>query len=36
MLTKLKEYEKQLSEMDQKLSDSEFMKDMKAYTQLTM
>ena len=36
MLTKLKDYEKQLSEMDKKLSDSEFMKDMKAYTQLTM
>lgn len=36
MLTKLPEYEKQLSEMDAKLSDSEFMKDMKAYTELTM
>ncbi|MBR1918387.1 MAG: peptide chain release factor 1 [Spirochaetales bacterium] len=36
MLTKLPEYEKQLSEMDAKLSDGEFMKDMKAYTELTM
>ncbi|MCR5731320.1 MAG: peptide chain release factor 1 [Sphaerochaetaceae bacterium] len=36
MLTKLSEYEKQLQEMDAKLSDSEFMKDMKAYTELTM
>ncbi len=36
MLTKLAEYERQLSEMDKKLSDGEFMKDMKAYTALTM
>ena len=36
MLSKLAEYERQLSEMDKKLSDGEFMKDMKAYTALTM
>ena len=36
MLSKLAEYERQLSEMDKKLSDCEFMKDMKAYTALTM
>ncbi|MBR1938902.1 MAG: peptide chain release factor 1 [Spirochaetales bacterium] len=36
MLTKLSEYEKQLQEMDEKLSDSTFMQDMKAYTELTM
>ncbi|MGN0907960.1 MAG: peptide chain release factor 1 [Bullifex sp.] len=36
MLSKLAEYERQLSQMDKKLSDGEFMKDMKAYTALTM
>ena len=36
MFSKLAEYERQLSEMDKKLSDGEFMKDMKAYTALTM
>ena len=36
MLSKLAEYERQLSEMDKKLSDGKFMKDMKAYTALTM
>ena len=36
MLSKLAEYERHLSEMDKKLSDGEFMKDMKAYTALTM
>ncbi len=36
MLTKLTEYEKQLAELDNKLSDGETMKDMKLYKELTM
>ena len=36
MLTKLPEYEKQLASLDEKLSSSEVMKDMKKYKELTM
>lgn len=35
MLSKLAEYEKQLSLLDERLSDSEVMKDMKLYRELT-